>query len=307
MNALSIETGNRLGIETESPHVIELFDGIRLIRFQSDETTMHKFRVETGNCIFILGCTEGGLEIPVLENGSILSAGDVAVLTDRRDLDGIRTTGEPFNGLMIVLDPDLLPERIDCFLTGIQLNLEPLLRCGDERKKTRVLRGNPLLRHLLSDCSELPESIRTTFQKLKALELLLYLGSTDPEACEMSYFPGFQLDRIRAVKEYITENIDRRVTLDELAERFNMSQSSLKSCFKCVYGLPIATYARNFRLERAASLLRKSQYSILEISCMIGYENPGKFAEAFRSVYQVSPRQYRKEENRSDYFLSVSA
>ena len=307
MNALESEAGRRTGFAPEPPHVLELFDGIRFAYFYSIQPETLDFGADTERPIFVLGCIDGELKLPALENDEVLSPGDVAVLTDRRCLQCVETSGEMFCGLMLILAPDLLPERVDCFLTGMQLDLKPWLNCGGARKSAHVLRGNFELRRMLSDCAELPDSIRMTFQKLKVVELLLYLGSTIFTPCDASYLPGFQLNRIRAVREYLKRNIDRRVTLDELADRFNMSQSSLKACFKCAYGLPIATYARNCRLERAASLLRKSQHSILEIACMIGYENPGKFAEAFRSVYQVSPSQYRKEKNRLDYSLAVQA
>ncbi len=305
MNALESDAGRRPGFSPEPSHVLELFDGIRFAYFYSVQPEKLDFGADCERSICVFGCIEGELQIPALENDEVLSPGDVAVLTDRRCLQGIWAAGETFRGLMIVLEPDLLPVRVDCFLTGVQLDLKPWLSCGGARKSAHVLRGNFELRHMLSDCAELPDAIRMTFQKLKVVELLLYLGSTIFTPCGASYLPGFQLNRIRAVREYLKRNIDRRVTLDELADRFNMSQSSLKACFKCAYGLPIATYARNCRLERAASLLRRSQHSILEIACMIGYENPGKFAEAFRSVYQVSPSQYRKEKNRLDYSLAV--
>lgn len=83
-------------------------------------------------------------------------------------------------------------------------------------------------------------------------------------------------------------------TIEELAERFEISPTSLKKCFKEMYGVPIYTYCRTYRLQIAEKMLREGQLSVAEIAAKIGYINPNKFTSAFCSEYKMTPTEYKK-------------
>ena len=51
---------------------------------------------------------------------------------------------------------------------------------------------------------------------------------------------------------------------------------------------------KEYRMKRAAILLRQTQATIAEISNQVGYENQSKFATAFRDVMKITPAEYRK-------------
>ena len=62
-----------------------------------------------------------------------------------------------------------------------------------------------------------------------------------------------------------------------------------------VYGLPIATYMKEYRVRRAMELLRESGGSIAAIAAAVGYESQGKFTRAFKDVTGQLPTEYRRE------------
>ena len=68
-----------------------------------------------------------------------------------------------------------------------------------------------------------------------------------------------------------------------------LNTSTLKEVFKAVYGLPIATYMKEYRVRRAMELLRESGGSIAAIAAAVGYESQGKFTRAFKDVTQTAP------------------
>ena len=53
---------------------------------------------------------------------------------------------------------------------------------------------------------------------------------------------------------------------------------------------------KEYRMKRAAILLRQTQATIAEISNQVGYENQSKFATAFRDVMKITPAEYRKQD-----------
>lgn len=94
--------------------------------------------------------------------------------------------------------------------------------------------------------------------------------------------------------QLMTSNPEVHYTMDELAERFDLSVSALKKCFKGVYGTAIFTYMRNFRMDMAAALLVQTDKSVTEIASKVGYTNSSKFSEAFKSVKGKTPLEFRK-------------
>lgn len=110
----------------------------------------------------------------------------------------------------------------------------------------------------------------------------------------MEQYTKAQKEIADRARDIMFSNLERHVTIAELAQEMHVSQTQIKVCFNRVYGMPVFSYARKARMEAAAAQLEKTQDSILEIAGRYGYENGSKFAAAFRSVMGVSPSQYRR-------------
>ena len=111
---------------------------------------------------------------------------------------------------------------------------------------------------------------------------------------EADRYSAFQIETAHRVHEFLTQNLDRRCTIEELSKAFLMNPSTLKEIFKAVYGDSIASHIKNHRMERAAARLLESDDSISEIAKSVGYESHSKFSAEFRKMYDVSPAAYRK-------------
>ena len=103
---------------------------------------------------------------------------------------------------------------------------------------------------------------------------------TEVETPPTPYFDRLQLEHTRQAHDYLLANQGSHITLAELAARFHLSQSSLKICFKALYGVPVASYLRGLRMDTAANLLRSSDLPVAEIAHRVGYEDPSRFAAA---------------------------
>lgn len=101
--------------------------------------------------------------------------------------------------------------------------------------------------------------------------------------------------QIDLVVKYILSNLDRRLTLDELSEKAEMSHFHFQRVFKRVTGYGFREFIRNELLEVAAHDLKTTLNSIKNIQEKIHYDTPEVFCRAFKAKFGVSPSKYRLE------------
>ena len=89
--------------------------------------------------------------------------------------------------------------------------------------------------------------------------------------------------------------MQERFTIEELSKEYLINTATLKTTFKGIYGQPIGTYMKEYRMKQAAVLLRQTKSTIAEIANQVGYENQSKFSTAFRDVLKITPAEYRKQ------------
>ena len=100
--------------------------------------------------------------------------------------------------------------------------------------------------------------------------------------------------RINRVIDYIRENLDRQVKLEELAKVACFSEFHFHRIFGAVSGETLNSFTNRLRLEKAARLLRYSGQSLTHIALDCGFSSSATFSRAFRSGYDTSPSQFRK-------------
>lgn len=98
----------------------------------------------------------------------------------------------------------------------------------------------------------------------------------------------------RDICRYLTDNMESRITIKMLSEKFHISGTSIKCAFKSTYGESIYAYIRKQKMLSAAKELKSTDKSVLEIAGIYGYDNGSKFAKAFRECMGMSPFNYRK-------------
>ena len=103
-----------------------------------------------------------------------------------------------------------------------------------------------------------------------------------------------QVKIIREIHDDLAQHMDRRVTIEELAHRYLINPTTLKTVFKEVYGSSLAAHMKEHRMERAAALLRETDLSVAEIAGQVGYESQSKFTAAFKEQFGKLPKEYRR-------------
>lgn len=92
----------------------------------------------------------------------------------------------------------------------------------------------------------------------------------------------------------IDENIAYKLTLDVLSKRLCVSKSHLSKLFKEEVGIGVSDYIRDRRLEQAKHLIQMGNYTITQVSDMLGYCSVCYFSTEFRKKYKLTPSEYSK-------------
>ena len=87
-----------------------------------------------------------------------------------------------------------------------------------------------------------------------------------------------------------------KIKIDDIADFIGISRSHLTGSFKKEMGVSPQEYLINFRLEKAASLLRSSKEQINIIAYQCGYEDSLSFSKAFKQKFGMSPKSFRNLE-----------
>ena len=97
------------------------------------------------------------------------------------------------------------------------------------------------------------------------------------------------------LSEYISKNLDKRLTLSELSRKCFYNPSYFSRVFKEKFGITLADYLQRERAQAAARLFSKNELSMQEIAERCGFSDKSALYRAFVKVYGVSPNEYRKK------------
>ena len=86
----------------------------------------------------------------------------------------------------------------------------------------------------------------------------------------------------------------KEITVKDMAQRVNMSESNLYAVFKKAVGMSPVKYLNEYRLSVASLLLTETDYDIKSIAEKVGISDQFYFSRLFKKKYTVSPTEYRK-------------
>lgn len=94
--------------------------------------------------------------------------------------------------------------------------------------------------------------------------------------------------------EYIEHNLDEKIELKTLAEKVFLSKYHFHRVFHAIVGEPVGEYIRKRRLIAAANELLDTDHKIVNIALKYQFNSQESFAKAFKRVYGIPPREFRK-------------
>lgn len=253
------------------------------------------------NVLEINHCREGRFECVCSSGGYMyLGAGDLAI---NRLANQTVSTGFPlghYHGISITLDMPLVAmtlKQIEEVIGELHIDIYGIAEkfCGNG--KCNVLRSRKEIAHIFSELYCAQPQMMSYYLKIKVVELLMYLNAADISEYHRKerYFSGSQVKKVKEMQRYMISDLRRHDTLHELAHKFDLSLTTMKSCFREVYGSSVQAYMQAYRVQAATVFLRDTDKNITQIALEMGYDNPSKFSEVFKKKTGYTPSDYRKK------------
>lgn len=100
---------------------------------------------------------------------------------------------------------------------------------------------------------------------------------------------------IKEALSFIEQNFQSDISVEDIAASCGLNRSYFGKIFRTAIGRTPQDFLINYRMTKAAELLKLSQLSVGDISNAVGYANQLHFSRAFKKVYGISPKNWRNE------------
>jgi signal transduction histidine kinase/DNA-binding response OmpR family regulator len=101
---------------------------------------------------------------------------------------------------------------------------------------------------------------------------------------------------LQDLKEVIKANLDNdQFGVDELGRKMAMSRSQVHRKLKALTDQSATTFIRNYRLHRAANLLKQDAGNVTEIAFQVGFNSQSYFSSSFHELFHCTPSEYKQK------------
>lgn len=127
------------------------------------------------------------------------------------------------------------------------------------------------------------------------IQLWIYLM----RKCHWSNTPNVlsNFEELLRIKNYLSHNIYKEVSLDELAAIANLSKYHLVRLFKKAFSMSPIRYHQLIRIEKAKEMVQFTDFTLTKISDMMGFQSIHAFSRAFKIIEGVPPSFYRTRQD----------
>lgn len=202
----------------------------------------------------------------------------LSVLMERGDLEGMRKSIER-------IFAEQLHSRYSAqfihMILGRILNMTLLAFPAGEGREERL--EDLMAGFALADEVTEPQELAERLYEL----MLHYIGQEFQEA--------HAEDKIRLAIQYMQQNFERNIAINELAGRYGMSPNYFSTMFKKETNQSAIAYLTNLRVQKAAWYLENTEESAGDISQRVGYEDSQYFFRVFKKAMGMTPLMYRKK------------
>ena len=245
-------------------------------------------------------CREGRIEQETGNEFFYLMPGDCSVVIQDKREKRFRLPLKHYHGIHIGIKLDSLENTLLAFMDSCDCAPLDALKhiCGETSHV--VLRSSDAAKQFFEELYKVEAGQRLNYLRVKLPELFYRMkyANVDSHYYDCSLVPRTQVELVNSVADYISQNLNGKITVKHLTLKFGISDTYLQNAFRSVYGMPVISFIRVQKMQSAAQVLIHTTRTVDEIAAEFGYENESKFSAAFKKIMGDPPGVFRKEHSK---------
>ena len=240
-------------------------------------------------------CMNGRCDMYFDEDDFVAITNKKVAFSSKLDTNKAIFPSSEYDGISYFISPKILDESPQGFFSLANIKVDDFFAKYNYQKKPYFSFTSDWVNSVASHLWEKRDTEGIGVMQSLSAVLIHEFRNLPESSVSSALLNRSQTNPIEACKELMCKDLSRRYTVKELAEYGHVSESTLKSRFKMVYGMTMTSYMSKERMEYAKELLSTTDLLIVEISEACGYENHSRFSLAFKKRYKLSPMEYRQE------------
>lgn len=251
------------------------------------------FKTHWHNEMEILLVLEGSVELRLGDRQYRLKQDDI-ILINGNELHNTSRTEEDNILLVLQIDPKIYDTFYPQF-PKMQFHCQSFLYSEDEQARFNILRQQ--LAEIAWEFNKKGEGYQLRIASIVHAIGANLMGNFEYVFIDDSKKELAQEDlaTLQRIIDYIDQNLHRRITLKEIAEKEHINYYYLSHFIKNKMGISFQEYLNNARLDRAVRSLLSTNNTIIDIADECGFASTNAFSKLFRQRYDCSPTEYRNK------------
>lgn len=199
-----------------------------------------------------------------------------------------------YYGIAFYIDTDVLKDKYKQYLDFFCININKIINELRLNMECYICKADEEIEHIFYEINKNKHNVDVAYMRIKFLECLKALSRIDNEtSLNKEYITKNYVGIVKNIRNKMIECDYIGYSLEEIAKENNISLTLFKKHFKSIYGDTPYSYIRNYKMKKAALLIKKSEENINNIAISLGYKNASKFSKAFKDVMGITPKEYR--------------
>ena len=245
------------------------------------------------------------LQFTTLLSGAVASTevsginADVGLLSGsgmQRSSTSVFSRAQPQIGIDILVQPQVLPQLLGLPAGELPAELRSLLPGSHHWQQVFSPQITGVMRLVVQQILRCPFNGATErlYLQGKVCELMaLYVAAVAEPVTDFSTatLRPDTTERIHSAAEILRSHLEHPPSQIDLAQQVGVGIRTLQKGFKAVFGLTPFAYLTQQRMHLAEQLLRQPNCTVAEVSNIVGYANPARFAAAFKRYFGITPSE----------------
>ncbi|TDT68010.1 AraC family two component transcriptional regulator [Hypnocyclicus thermotrophus] len=156
-----------------------------------------------------------------------------------------------------------------------------LLKPIDEEKLKKIIEKVKIKIKDKKIYNEIKEKIENKKENLEIININYYMYSNEQIS-----------KRILKMIEYIKENYNKKISIEDIADKLDCSSGYLSRKFREETGITFNNFVNKYKIQKSIELLNSGKYKVYEIADMLGFNNYKYFAQVFKNYMNCSPLKF---------------